>query len=257
MSVRGTLASAVFGLLTRSDLDLRAARRRLDRLGVRHAELSALLSVDDAPGMPNARLLDLAARLIPRARRASLPLLRERRAPPYILVWPGEHYCLLEALCAELAPKLVVEVGTYTGWSALAMLPVLARTAQLVTFDVLPWETVPGSLLRASDFESGVLRQELADIGDLATARRYRSLLAEADVFFVDAAKDGVLERRILENLETIGLKPGALVIFDDIRLWNMLSIWRDIRHPKLDLTSFGHWTGTGFIDWHGKAAND
>ncbi len=38
--------------------------------------------------------------------------------------------------------------------------------------------------------------------------------------------------------------------MFDDIRVWNMLEIWRGIRRPKLDLTSFGHWSGTGLVDY-------
>jgi hypothetical protein len=40
--------------------------------------------------------------------------------------------------------------------------------------------------------------------------------------------------------------------MFDDIRLWNMLRTWRTINRPKLDLTSFGHWSGTGLVDWTG-----
>jgi hypothetical protein len=66
----------------------------------------------------------------------------------------------------------------------------------------------------------------------------------------VDAAKDGKLERRLLDQFESVGLKRGALVVFDDIRLWNMLEIWRTIARPKLDVTSIGHWSGTGMVDW-------
>jgi hypothetical protein len=29
-----------------------------------------------------------------------------------------------------------------------------------------------------------------------------------------------------------------------------MLAIWRRIRRPKLDFTSFGHFTGTGLVLW-------
>ena len=39
-------------------------------------------------------------------------------------------------------------------------------------------------------------------------------------------------------------------IVFDDIRLWNMLRIWHGIRRPKLDMVSFGHWSGTGWFDW-------
>lgn len=41
---------------------------------------------------------------------------------------------------------------------------------------------------------------------------------------------------------------------FDDIRLWNMLRIWREIRLPKMDMTSFGPWCGTGLCEWTGGA---
>jgi len=30
-----------------------------------------------------------------------------------------------------------------------------------------------------------------------------------------------------------------------------MLKIWRDIQEPKMDMTSFGNWTGTGFVEWN------
>jgi hypothetical protein len=40
--------------------------------------------------------------------------------------------------------------------------------------------------------------------------------------------------------------------MFDDIRFWNMLRIWRNVAAPKLDITSFGHWSGTGLVDWAG-----
>lgn len=36
----------------------------------------------------------------------------------------------------------------------------------------------------------------------------------------------------------------------DDIRVWTMLKTWREISYPKLDLTSFGHWSGTGIIEF-------
>jgi hypothetical protein len=69
-------------------------------------------------------------------------------------------------------------------------------------------------------------------------------------LIFIDAAKDGVQEQRFLDNFGTIAFAKAPLVILDDIRVWNMLAIWRRVSRPKLDLTSFGHWSGTGIIDW-------
>ena len=45
-------------------------------------------------------------------------------------------------------------------------------------------------------------------------------------------------------------MKRGAVMIIDDIRLPAMLEFWRDLPLPKLDLISFGHFTGSGVAVW-------
>jgi predicted O-methyltransferase YrrM len=237
-------------IFTRSNIDLRIVRWRLAEFGARHAELSAIFSSDDSPGMPTSELIELVPRLIARAQSERLELLAERQAPSFVFVWPGEHYRLLAALVQELRPSLIVEIGTYTGLSALAMLPYLPKDSQLTTVDVIPWHQIPGTALRESDFVGGRLQQLVGNFEDLSICKEHSSLLRRADLVFIDAPKDGRFERRLLENFSTIGLKSGSLLVFDDIRVINMLRIWRDIRWPKLDLTSFGHWSGTGLVQW-------
>jgi len=51
--------------------------------------------------------------------------------------------------------------------------------------------------------------------------------------------------------MDGFSFKTELWVIFDDIRDLNMLQFWRDIAPPKLDLSSFGHWTGTGLVRWN------
>jgi predicted O-methyltransferase YrrM len=234
--------------------DLRLAGLRLPALGARHAELSALLSADDEAGRPDGRLIELIPLLVAKAARAELPLLRERGAPSLVHVWPGEHYRLLSALLDVTQPKLVIEIGTYSGLSSLAMLPCLGPGAELVTFDLISWEKIDGTWLAPSDFQRYNFQQVIGDLGDPATARNHAALVGRADLVFVDAAKDGFLERRLLNNFALAGLRPGALIVFDDVRQWNMLSIWRDIALPKWDLASIGHFTGTGLVHWTGAS---
>jgi predicted O-methyltransferase YrrM len=195
----------------------------------------------------------MVADLLPITRDSSLELLTARGAPEYVHLWPGEHYRLLAALVRLLKPSLILEIGTYRGHSALAMLPELEKGARLVTFDVVPWTEIDECLLLPEDFADGRVVQVVADLGDAREAKRHADLIRAADLIFVDAAKDGVLERLILANFETLGLKDGVIVIFDDIRQWNMLDIWRSIRRPKLEVTSLGHYSGTGLIDWTGS----
>ena len=75
-------------------------------------------------------------------------------------------------------------------------------------------------------------------------------MLEQADIIFMDALKDGKQEYLFLENFSKLQFKKKCLFIFDDIRLWNMLDIWYNLNKPKLDMTSFGHWSGTGLVEW-------
>jgi predicted O-methyltransferase YrrM len=108
-------------------------------------------------------------------------------------------------------------------------------------------------VLVPADFEDKRLRQVLGDLSDREFFAQFADTLRKCDLLFVDAPKDNLFERALLKNLSTISLPANAIIIFDDVRHWNMLSIWRELRKPKIDLTSFGHWTGTGVVDWNGK----
>lgn len=218
-------------------------------IATNHRLYSMVVPPDAWKSRPNDRLVALATRVVDRARKLQLSDLAQR-AGPGVNNWPGEHYRLLAALVAELEAKRVVEIGTYQGTAALAMLSQLPADGRMTTFDVIPWPKIQPTILREGDFADGRLKQEIADLQDFATMEKYREVFQQADFIFVDAAKDGVMEQRFLDNFRKLGLPKGPIVMFDDIREWKMLRIWNDITAPKLDITSFGHWTGSGWIDW-------
>lgn len=218
----------------------------------RHLEYSLLCSADDDPVRPSARLLDLALEAVRHARSVSLDDV-DARVPATTFfpnVWPGEHYKLLAGLVLALRPARVVEIGTAAGTSALTLRKYLPPEGVLHTFDILPWPDYPATYLRPDDFADGRLVQHVADLTERAVFDRHRPLLAESDLIFVDAAKDGVMEQVLIDHFGTVAFNRPPIVVFDDIRLWNMLRIWRALPYPKLDLTSFGHWSGTGLVDW-------
>jgi predicted O-methyltransferase YrrM len=221
------------------------------RVRARQAERSMIYSADDEQ-RPSARLLALARDAAEAAQRISLEHLDERLPdPPYWhRVWPGEHYRLLAGLVEAERPSVVIEIGTATGLSALALLHRLPAEARLVTFDLVPWREYPGAVLREDDFADGRLTQELDDLSAAAGADKHRELLEAADLIFVDAAKDGRQEQNFLDRFDRTAFRGAPLVVFDDIRQWKMLGIWRHVRRPKLDVTSFGHWSGTGLVDF-------
>jgi predicted O-methyltransferase YrrM len=249
-SPRTLIRTLLHRVIRSRDIDLTLVAARLRDLHFEHAQISAIDAAEDDPARPSERLLDLMAACLDGARRQSFDRLHDRNPPSYFHLWPGEHYRLLAALVAATLPAVVVEIGTFRGLGSLALLDRLGPTGRLVTFDLVPWSEIPGTCLRAEDFKPGRFEQSIADLTDLGVARANAKLLGSADLVFIDAAKDGVCEDRLLANLQAVGLKENALVVFDDTRVWNMLRFWRGLPYPKCDFTSVGHWSGTGVMEW-------
>lgn len=190
-------------------------------------EYSVAASMDDDPAGPSQRLMDILLEAIAFARHVDLSWLSRRmRCPPYYPdVWPGEHYKLLAGLVLAHKPKRVVEIGTGQGLGALSMKGSLAVGSELITLDLIPWTELEQSVLLPSDFQDGSLRQVLGDLSDRKFFSSFADTLSGCDLLFVDAPKNVHFERTFLRNLSSIRLPPNAVVIFDDIRVWNMLRI--------------------------------
>jgi predicted O-methyltransferase YrrM len=154
----------------------------------------------------------------------------------------------------ELEAKTVIEIGTFTGMGTLALGQMLPPDGHLVTFDLLPWDSFEQTWLAESDFAQGRITQVLADIGAAGGIEPYREVFAEAEFIFVDGPKDGVTEQKFIDAIGSLHLPKNPIVMFDDTRVINMIEIWRRFGRPKMDLTSFGHWSGTGLADWNGTA---
>lgn len=159
--------------------------------------------------------------------------------------YPGEHYRLLAGFMSVLKPKLVVEIGTYTGVSALAFLAAAQPGCRVVTYDVIAWNDIPGSLLHQSDFDGDRLEQRIGDLAEPEYWSAQREVFVDADLVFLDGPKDDVFEAIILRRLAELPRPPGLLIV-DDVRFLEMLAPWDAFPSPKLDVTSFGHWSGTG-----------
>lgn len=217
------------------------------QLNPRHVEASVSCSQDDTSG-PNDFLIGLALQAISTAWKTEIeyinPVLPDSR---YYNVFPGEHYRLLNALMKLGKHQTVVEVGTFTGMGSKSLLQSLDHGV-LHTYDVIPYQNFQSHLTPA-DFTTGKLKQHIADLSQPEVFAEHQILLDSADVIFLDGPKDGVFEYRLLDLLQQLKPKPWRLMIIDDIRFVNMTDAWRSIQNPKLDLTSFGHWSGTGLVD--------
>lgn len=200
--------------------------------------------IDETP--QSLDLMDLAIAASRRARDVSFDDFDDRHpgSARRANIWPGEHYRFLAGLMAELQPSLVVEVGTATGASALAMLSELR--GRLVTYDLVPWHDYPGTVLRADDFGDR-LEQRLGSLVDQDVLAANQDVLAQADFLFIDGPKDGVFEPALHAHLIDC-CKPAALVLYDDVRLHNMVKFWATLTLPRFDATSLAHFTGTGLV---------
>jgi predicted O-methyltransferase YrrM len=147
-----------------------------------------------------------------------------------------------------LNPQVIVEVGTSSGLGTYTLARAQSE-GETHTFDLLPW-TEFSSYLTQEFIESQNITQHLADLQDPQVFEQYRDLLTSAHLIFCDGPKDQQFEPQFLANLTT--LKPTGqprLLVMDDIRFDHMCTTWRSIKSPKLDATSFGHWSGTGLVD--------
>ncbi len=234
---------------------LRGVKRRIfsdKKVSEVSALPSLLLAAEGWKSRANDRLIDLALAAIPVARRVNHQDIADRMIefPHWPIIWPGEHYNLLSALVDVMKPSIVIEIGTATGYSALAMKKFLMPQGKIYSFDIVPWQRFPRCVLTEADFEDGRLVQVIDDLTDVQVFKKHAPLLRQASLIFVDAAKDGVQEKKFLMNFATLDFVNHPVFVFDDIRVMNMIHIWNDIERPKLDLTSFGHWAGTGLVDW-------
>lgn len=141
-------------------------------------------------------------------RATNLQLIRPRMASGHL---QGQ---LLKMLCELIAPKTVVEIGTYSGYSALAMASGMPEGSRLVTFEIndeqedftRPW-------LEGSPWSKSVNIEMV--IGDIRTLLPAMNL--NIDLVFMDANKRDYCE---YFDLVMPLLNVGGYIIADNT-LWD------------------------------------
>jgi len=164
--------------------------------------------------------------------------------------FPGDHYRLLSGLISTINPEIMLDIGTYRGCSSRVMLDNSSETSRVYTFDVIGWDKFDWTVLTEKDFESKRLTQLLEDLSGSYVFSKYLSFLECADFIMLDGPKDGSFEETFLRYLSSSKLSNKTRWLFiDDIRFDNMYKLWRSIASPKIDLSSFGHFSGSGLVN--------
>jgi hypothetical protein len=217
---------------------------------IRHVVESACWSVDDDPAAQSFDQWLLVCKAVLYASKVHLDIDN-----PFANAFPGDHYRLLSGLLTvldnEVGLKSIIDIGTHYGTGTRVMLD-FAPEAEITTFDVTAWNEFPTSFLTESDFttKGGRLTQYLENLQHDDVFNRHKESFISADFIMCDGPKDGSFEREFLTKLSSLSFtKKPRFLLLDDIRFSTEMPLWRHIQSPKVDLTSFGHFSGTGLVD--------
>lgn len=168
----------------------------------------------------------------------------------FLNVFPGEHYRLISSIVNLTKASNIVEIGTFTGLGTLSLRDGMCVPGKVTTYDIFEWDKLGlPSHFDEDDFKDGRINQIIGNLAEDSFFEENIHLLNEADIIFLDAPKDDIFEYKMIAQFIKLNKKKNKLLIVDDIQFVNMVDFWRGIVSPKLDMSSFGHWSGTGVVD--------
>lgn len=152
-----------------------------------------------------------------------------------------EHYRMISYLAFQLKDNEnpYVDIGTYTGLSAVALS--LDDSQSVITYDVCDW--IPDDTEYTCKTKPNIAMKLTNCCNDMDAISKSKLIVLDID------PHDGVEEQVIIDKLQDSGFK--GLLVLDDIHLnGDMESFWESISLPKLDVTKYGHWSGTGIVNF-------
>lgn len=159
-----------------------------------------------------------------------------------------EPYRLLYYFASLFNNSIIIDLGTSNGGSALALSQ--NETNQIYSFDIQE-RTETNYFQNHYSFERSP-RFKNVDFIISENFMKYMDIFLKSSFIYLDIAHDGVWETILLESLISNNYK--GLVIMDDIHEFpEMKKIWDNISIKKIDLTQYGHWSGTGLLDFSGN----
>jgi predicted O-methyltransferase YrrM len=142
-----------------------------------------------------------------------------------------EHYRLLMYIAGLFNNEALFDIGTYRCVSAAALSYNFKN--KIISYDINQYLPVNPMLPRV-EYRIGDCTKDLQ--------------LIDSHFMFFDVAHDGIFEKIFIDHLRAISWK--GLLLCDDIHLEGAMSDWwnDEVVEEKYDITSIGHWSGTGLI---------
>lgn len=152
----------------------------------------------------------------------------------------GQEAYKLLGYISKHSNGVISDIGTQFGSSALA----LSLNDQVIVetydkFKLIPDNNQVQTIVNKTNIKYKVL-----------SAQTILSKIAESTVVYLDInTPNGSEELKIINKLEELKFK--GLLIIDDIKLNKVMeNVWNNVpKHlKKIDVTEFGHWSGTGIV---------
>lgn len=119
---------------------------------------------------------------------------------------------VLSLLAKMIRPERILEIGTYTGYSALCLAEGLSKTGKLITIDVnAQLEDFVRAYFAQSEFDSQI-DYRIANAMELIP-----NLQEQFDLVFIDADKQNYIN---YYNMIIDKVKPGGYILSDNV-LWS------------------------------------
>lgn len=156
-----------------------------------------------------------------------------------------EHYKLLAYLAAQWNDSVIIDIGTHTGGSALA-LALGNRSNKVITFDIVDKQPID----RQRKFAGLPIEFNIDDIFSEEGFSKWQTCILDSALIVCDIdPHEGFLEFELYQRLKRYNYK--GLLFFDDIWYFKGMrdNCWSHIPCvEKIDCTKVGHWSGTGIV---------
>lgn len=153
------------------------------------------------------------------------------------LLSPTEHYRILVYLSSLVNNVHILDVGTHNGASALALAQ--NKSNHIWSYDIEA-QNIP---FKREVPNISFMTRDMFEID--------RQVITMASFILLDVSPhNGEMESRFLQML--IDAKYQGLLVCDDISLNEEMSkFWESIPKYKLDVSKYGHFSGTGIVNFN------
>ncbi len=157
-----------------------------------------------------------------------------------------ECYRLLIYLTQFFNNNTLIDLGTSNGASALAL---STNNSNLIfSFDIRDRTQI---ILTQGDSNPAPYSNRI-DFITTYDFTRYLDLILASPLIYLDIAHDGIWERKLF-NLLTKHKYKGIMICDDINDFPELKKFWDEIEIKKYNITKYGHFSGTGLVDFGGN----